>query len=129
MTTKRWWCYDEFLNMEYQDKEYMGKILDSKEYRMYLSDITNNHLEEEEIMAEKEKSMVERILDTERAGYAYFYPSDGGSRQDFFISTTPENMANFLGALLTPARIRNCVQRLFLTLHQFRWEKRKPGKS
>ena len=25
-------------------------------------------------MAEKEKSMVEKILDTERAGYAYFYP-------------------------------------------------------
>ena len=30
-------------------------------------------------VAEKEKSMVEKILDTERAGYAYFYPSDGGS--------------------------------------------------
>jgi len=49
-------------------------------------------------MAEKEKSMVEKILDTERAGYAYFYPSDGGGRQEFFISTTPENMANFLGS-------------------------------
>lgn len=34
---------------------------------------------EEEVMAEKEKSMVEKILDTERAGYAYFYPSDGGN--------------------------------------------------
>ena len=31
-------------------------------------------------MAEKEKSMVEKILDSERAGYAYFYPSDGGNR-------------------------------------------------
>ena len=49
-------------------------------------------------VAEKEKSMVEKILDTERAGYAYFYPSDGGNRQEFFISTTPENMANFLGS-------------------------------
>ena len=28
-------------------------------------------------VAEKERSMVEKILDTERAGYAYFYPSDG----------------------------------------------------
>ena len=41
-------------------------------------------------VAEKERSMVEKILDTERAGYAYFYPSDGGNRQEFFISTTPE---------------------------------------
>ena len=49
-------------------------------------------------MAEKEKSMVEKILDTERAGYAYFYPSDGGKRQEFYISTTPENLANFLGS-------------------------------
>lgn len=49
-------------------------------------------------VAEKEKSMVEKILDSERVGYAYFYPSDGGNRQEFFISTTPENMANFLGS-------------------------------
>ena len=59
---------------------------------------------EEEIMAEKEKSMVEKILDTERAGYAYFYPSDGGNRQEFFISTTPENMANFLAAIFMMPR-------------------------
>lgn len=36
-------------------------------------------------VAEKEKSMVEKILDTERAGYAYFYPSDGGNRQEFLF--------------------------------------------
>ena len=46
----------------------------------------------------KEKSMIERILDSERVGYAYFYPSDGGKRQEFYISTTPENLANFLGS-------------------------------
>lgn len=50
------------------------------------------------LMADKEKSMVEKILDSERVGYAYFYPSDDGNRQEFFISTTPENMANFLGS-------------------------------
>ena len=44
----------------------------------------------------KEKSMIERIQDSERVGYAYFYPSDGGKRQEFYISTTPENLANFL---------------------------------
>ena len=72
---------------------------------------------EEEIMAEKEKSMVEKILDTERAGYAYFYPSDGGNRQEFFISTTPENMANFLGSHLYDADkmiITDMVDRLIL---------------
>ena len=72
---------------------------------------------EEEIMAEKEKSMVEKILDTERAGYAYFYPSDGGNRQEFFISTTPENMANFLGSHFYDAEkmiITDMVDRLIL---------------
>lgn len=74
---------------------------------------------EEEVMAEKEKSMVEKILDTERAGYAYFYPSDGGNRQEFFISTTPENMANFLGSHLYDAEkmiITDMVDRLILDI-------------
>lgn len=68
-------------------------------------------------VAEKEKGMVEKILDTERAGYAYFYPSDGGNRQEFFISTTPENMANFLGSHLYDAEkmiITDMVDRLIL---------------
>ena len=72
---------------------------------------------EEEKMTEKEKSMVEKILDTERAGYAYFYPSDGGNRQEFFISTTPENMANFLGSHFYDAKkmiITDMVDRLIL---------------
>lgn len=72
---------------------------------------------EEEKMTEKEKSMVEKILDTERAGYAHFYPSDRGSRQEFFISTTPENMANFLGSHFYDAKkmiITNMVDRLIL---------------
>ena len=49
-------------------------------------------------IAKKEKSMMERIQDSERVGYAYFYPSNGGERQEFYISTTPENLANFLGS-------------------------------
>ena len=68
-------------------------------------------------VAEKERSMVEKILDTERAGYAYFYPSDGGNRQEFFISTTPENMANFLGSHFYDAEkriITDMVDRLIL---------------
>ena len=68
-------------------------------------------------MAEKEKSMVEKILDTERAGYAYFYPRGGGNRQEFFISTTPENMANFLGSHFYDAEkmiITDMVDRLIL---------------
>ena len=46
----------------------------------------------------EEKSMMERIQDSERVGYAYFYPRDGGKRQEFYISTTPKNLANFLGS-------------------------------
>lgn len=71
-------------------------------------------------VAEKEKSMVEKILDTERVGYAYFYPSDGGNRQEFFISTTPENMANFLGSHFYDAEkmiITDMVDRLILNTY------------
>lgn len=49
-------------------------------------------------MTENEKGIIKKILDSEKVGYAYFYPSDGGKRQEFFISTTPENIANFLGS-------------------------------
>lgn len=42
--------------------------------------------------------MMHKIFESERMGYAYFYPRDGGYRQEFLISTTPENMANFLGS-------------------------------
>jgi len=48
-------------------------------------------------VAKKEKSMIDRIQDSGRVGYAYFYPRDGGQRQEFYISTTPENLAKFLG--------------------------------
>ena len=34
----------------------------------------------------EEKSMMERIQDSGRVGYAYFYPNDGGKRQEFYIS-------------------------------------------
>ena len=47
---------------------------------------------------EKEKSMIEKIHNCERVGYAFFYPNDGGKRQGFYLSTTPENIANFLGS-------------------------------
>ena len=65
----------------------------------------------------KEKSMIERIQDSERVGYAYFYPSDGGKRQEFYISTTPENLANFLGSHYLDAEkmvITDIVDRLIL---------------
>lgn len=49
-------------------------------------------------VVEKEISMIDRIQDSGRVGYAYFYPRDGGNLQEFYISTTPENLANFLGS-------------------------------
>ena len=42
--------------------------------------------------------MMNRIMDSERMGYAYLYPSGGGERQEYILSTTPENMANFIGS-------------------------------
>lgn len=55
-------------------------------------------------MKQKEKQMVERIMDTEKIGYAYLYPADGGQRKEFLISTTPENIANFVGSHFVDAQ-------------------------
>lgn len=55
-------------------------------------------------MDQKIKSMMEKIMDTERMGYAYVYPSGGGAMgekrpmEEYLIATTPENMANFIGS-------------------------------
>lgn len=49
-------------------------------------------------MNQKEKQMVEQIMDTEAIGYAYLYPVDGGARKEYLIATTPENLANFVGS-------------------------------
>lgn len=42
--------------------------------------------------------MMEKIMDTERIGYAYLYPLGGGARKEYVIVTTPENLANFIGS-------------------------------
>ena len=55
-------------------------------------------------MNQKEKQMVERIMDTEAIGYAYLYPAAGGERKEYLISTTPENLANFVGGHFMDAR-------------------------
>lgn len=55
-------------------------------------------------MDQKIIDMMEKIMDTERMGYAYVYPSDnsatgkGHPREEYLIATTPENMANFIGS-------------------------------
>lgn len=49
-------------------------------------------------MNEKDREMMKKILDSESMAYAYLYPSDGSVRQEFLISATPENIANFLGS-------------------------------
>lgn len=49
-------------------------------------------------MDQKAIDMMEKIMDTERMGYAYVYPSDGSAREEYLIATTPENMANFIGS-------------------------------
>ncbi len=59
-------------------------------------------------MDQKTVDMMEKIMDTERMGYAYVYPSGGGAmgekhpmgegnlREEYLIATTPENMAGFI---------------------------------
>lgn len=36
-----WVCYDEFLNVEYRDSSYMKRLLSTREYPVYLADMTN----------------------------------------------------------------------------------------
>lgn len=47
-------------------------------------------------MDQKTIDMVNRIMDTGRMGYAYVYPSDGSAREKYLVSTTPENLADFI---------------------------------
>lgn len=68
-------------------------------------------------MNQKEKQMVERIMDTEAIGYAYLYPADGGQRKEYLISTTPENLANFVGSHFMDAQqmiVTDMMDRLIL---------------
>ena len=68
-------------------------------------------------MDEKTRDMMEKILESDRIGYAYFYPLAGGDRQEFFISTTAENIANFLGGHMFDADkviITDVLDRLIL---------------
>ena len=41
---------------------------------------------------------VEKILDTGYVGYAYVYPEPDQPRKEYMLSTTPENLANFIGS-------------------------------
>lgn len=61
-------------------------------------------------MDQKTIDMMEKIMDTERMGYAYVYPSDGGAMgkgtsmgkgnpmEEYLIATTPENLADFISS-------------------------------
>ena len=44
------------------------------------------------------ESMMGKIMDTDTIGYAYLYPIGGGTREEYVIATTPENLANFIGS-------------------------------
>lgn len=48
-------------------------------------------------MTEADKKMISDIFDSESMGYAYVYPMGGNIRQEYLISLSPENIANFIG--------------------------------
>lgn len=55
-------------------------------------------------MRKEDSDMIAKIYDSERVGYGYLYPVDGGARQDSMISTTPENIANYIGSHMHDAQ-------------------------
>lgn len=68
-------------------------------------------------MNEKIVDMMTKIFDSERVGYAYLYPNDGGARKEDFISTTAENIANYIGSHMFDAQkivITDICDRLIL---------------
>lgn len=68
-------------------------------------------------MNQKEKQMVEQIMDVEAIGYAYVYPGDGEARKEYLVATTPENLANFVGIHFKDAQqmiITDMMDRLIL---------------
>jgi len=69
-------------------------------------------------MRKEDREMMEKIMDTERVGYAYFYPRESEGCEVYYISTTPENLANFIGSHFHDANrmtITDIVDRLILT--------------
>lgn len=61
-------------------------------------------------MKKEDTEMMLRIFETERAGYAYLYPSDGGERKEDYISTTAENIANYIGSHMFEAPKIQCIK-------------------
>ncbi|MFR8122422.1 MAG: hypothetical protein ACLU77_11940 [Waltera sp.] len=43
-------------------------------------------------MKKEDREMIEKIMATEKVGYAYVYPMDGGARKEHYISMTSENI-------------------------------------
>lgn len=63
-------------------------------------------------MKKEDTEMMLKIFETERAGYAYLYPNGGGERKEDYISTTAENIANYIGSHMFEAEkssLRICV--------------------
>lgn len=48
-------------------------------------------------MNEEIRKKAEKIMENQNVCYAYFYPNNGGKRQEFVFEMNPENIANFLG--------------------------------
>lgn len=49
-------------------------------------------------MKKEDREMMEKIVATEKVGYAYLYLQEGEGGEEFYLSTTAENMANFVGS-------------------------------
>ena len=54
-------------------------------------------------MKKEEMELVEQLLEKDKLGYAYFYPSNKEVRKEFMFDMTPENIANFIGSHLYDA--------------------------
>lgn len=47
-------------------------------------------------MREEDIKMMQDIMDTEQVGYGYVYPHDGSERQEYYLSTRPDYLADFI---------------------------------
>lgn len=50
-------------------------------------------------MREIEAKMIRDIMDSEQVGYGYVYPMDGSGRKEYYLSTKPEHLADFIAKM------------------------------
>lgn len=67
-----WCCYDEFLNEEYADRDYMEFLLSDVEYKLYLLDVEEINVTDKELAVDMHFYLMMREDETEEQAIKRF---------------------------------------------------------